>query len=600
MFLNWISGQSPWFKKNESRLRAAANITIFVVSFIAFIIAIWDTGFYQSYALQQRIDNFYKIYFACNGLLYVLRSLLFFKERHLSAVAITNLVLGGILLFEFSLSLILGKPYIISNFLHLPPIYKSLAVLLFIFEFSRFDLFRFLPLLNPPQLFIVSFGSIIFTGALFLMMPQSTTRPITFIDALFTSTSAVCVTGHIVVDTATRFTMEGKAIILALVQLGGIGIMTFTSFFAVFFKGTQSFREKQILKEWLNDPNLSSVKYTLRKIIFFVILVEVIGMILIYFSLDVEGFSRGQRFRFSVFHSVSAFCNAGFSNLSDGLYDIRVRSNIPLLYIISMLIIVGGLGFPVVLNVYEFIKAKFRNFYEKQVKRHRYVISFGLININTRIVLLTTLFLLVAGAAVFFFLEDNNSLAGMSVAGKIATSFFSSVTPRTAGFNVVDMSMISAPTILMIIMLMWIGASPISTGGGIKTTTFAMAFFNLFKIIKGKDRIDVFQREIETGAVNRAFAIMFFSFIILSIGSFFIYLLEPQQSMLKIVFECFSAYGTVGLSLGITPTLTLASKMILILLMFFGRMGTITLLMVFISKPKSRPYRFPSDTIVIT
>jgi len=600
MFLNWISGQSPWFKRNENQLRSATNITIFAVSLVALVIAIWDTGFPQSVNAQHWLDSFYKIYFACNGLLYVSRSLLFFKERHLSAVAITNLALGGILLFEFSLSLILGKPYILGRFLHLPPVYKSLTVLLFIFEFSRLDLFRFFALLNPPQIFIVSFGSIIITGALFLMMPQLTTKPLSFIDALFTATSAVCVTGHIVVDTATRFTMSGKTIILVLIQLGGIGIMTFTSFFAVFFKGTQSFREKQILQEWLNDPNLSSIKQTLKKIILFMILVEALGIVLIFLSMNPEMFDRGQRFRFAVFHSVSSFCNAGFSTLTDGLYDIRVRSNISLLYIMSILIIVGGLGFPVVLNIYMYIKAKIRNINEKLIKRHHYVTSFGLININTRIVLLTSLFLLITGAAAFFLLENKNTLAGMSVGEKVATSFFSSVSPRTAGYNAVNMSLISVPTIMMIIVLMWIGASPVSTGGGIKTTTFAMAFLNLFKIIKGKDRIDIFQRELETGAVNRAFAIMFFSFIILGAGSFIMYLFEPGQSMLKIVFECFSAYGTVGLSLGITPTLTSVSKMILILLMFFGRMGTITLLMVFVSHQRSHPYRFPSDTIVIT
>jgi trk system potassium uptake protein TrkH len=600
MFLNWISGQAPWFEKNESVLRTASNMVIFAISFIAFIIAIWDTGFPQSDITQQKLDNFYKIYFACNGLFYIMRSLLFLKERHHSAVAMTNMSLGVVLLIEYLLSLILNKPYIFGSFFHLPPVYKSLTVLLFIFEFSRLDLFRFLPLLNPPQLFIFSFGSIILTGALFLMMPQSTTRPISFMDALFTSTSAVCVTGLTVVDTATRFTMAGKAIVLALIQIGGIGIMTFTSFFAVFFKGTQSFREKQILKEWLNDPYLSSIKKTLSKVISFMLLTEAIGIILIFISLNPDDFDRDQRFRFAVFHSVSAFCNAGFSTLTDNLYDIRVRFNTTLLYIIGVLIIIGGLGFPVVLNVYEFVKAKVRNIYEKQIKRHRYVSSFGLININTRIVLLTTFFLIIGGAAAFYFFENKNSLAGMSVGEKIAASFFGSVTPRTAGFNSVNMLALSLPAAMLTIMLMWIGASPVSTGGGIKTTTFAMAIINMFRIIKGKERIEVFRREIDQGAVSRAFAIMFFSFIVLGIGSVIIHIIEPNISMLKVVFECFSAYGTVGLSLGITPTLASGSKLVLILLMFFGRMGTITLLMVFISQPKSRPYRFPSDTIVIT
>jgi trk system potassium uptake protein TrkH len=600
MLIKLISRQFPWLKQNEDLLRSSANAVIFFISLLAFGIAIWDTGFPQSGNTQHSIDNFYKIYFACNGLFYVGRALLFIKERHLSAVAITNLVLGGILLFEFSLSIILGKPYILGRFLHLPPVYKSLAVLLFIFEFSRLDLFRFFALLNPPQIFIVSFGSIIITGALFLMMPQATTKPIAFIDALFTSTSAVCVTGLIVVDTATRFTMVGKAIILALIQIGGLGIMIFTSFFAVFFKGTQSFREKQILKEWLNDPSLSSIKKTLSKVVLFMLLAESIGIILLYSSIDPAVFEGGQRFRFAVFHSISAFCNAGFSTLTDNLYDSRVRFNSTLLYIISFLIIIGGIGFPVVLNLYDYIKAQIRNFYEKRIRRFRYVPAFGLLSINARIVMITTLILVIGGTVSFFIFEYDDTLKDLTLSQKIATSFLGSVTPRTAGYNSVNMTLLSAPTILLTIALMWIGASPVSTGGGIKTTTFAVALMNISKIIRGKDRIEIFRREIDPGAVGRAFAIMFFSLIILSAGSFIIYLIEPNQSMLKIVFECFSAYGTVGLSLGITSFLSWISKTVLILLMFTGRMGTITLLMIFISQPKSRPYRFPSDTIVIT
>jgi potassium uptake TrkH family protein len=573
---------------------------LFIVSFLAFALAIWDTGFPQSSEVQDKLDSFYKIYFACNGFLYVIRALLFFKERHVSAVSLTNFVLGGILLIEYFISILLGKPYLLSNFFHLPPVYKSLAALLFIFEFSRLDLFRFFALLNPPQIFIVSFGSIILTGALFLMMPQSTVKPIRFIDALFTSTSAVCVTGLTVVDTATRFTYVGKAIILALIQIGGIGIMTFTSFFAVFFKGTQSFREKQILKEWLNDPSLASIKKTLSKVILFVFLVEAIGILFIYLSLGPEFFSRIQRFRFAVFHSISAFCNAGFSTLSDNYFDYRIRYNISLLYITGGLFIIGGIGFPVVLNIYEYLKARLKNFYEKRIKRYRYVPVFGLINNNTRIVIITTLILIVLGSVGFYLLERHNTLKGLSIAQQIAVSFFSSTTPRTAGFNAVNIASLTVPALMLIIILMWIGASPVSTGGGIKTSTFALAFLNIFRIASCKDRLELFRREIDPGAISRAFAIMFFSLTILATGSFLIYLFEPSLNMMKILFECFSAYGTVGLSMGITPGLTWMSKLVLMFLMFFGRMGTITLLMVFIGAHRSQPYRYPSDTIVIT
>jgi trk/ktr system potassium uptake protein len=600
MLIQFITRHFPRLTKSEGILRTGTDYTLFFISFLAFVIAVWDTGFPQSEETQRGINIFYKIYLAGNGLLYISRYFLLFRQHRLTAVAITNLVLGIVLLFEYSLSLILGKPYILSSFFHLPPFYKTLTALLFIFEFSRLDLFRFLAGLNPPQIFMVSFGSIILTGALFLMMPQATKQHIYFIDAIFTSTSAVCVTGLTAVDTATRFTMLGKAIILALIQIGGLGIMTFTSFFAVFFKGTQTFREKQILKEWLNDPNLASIKRTLSKVVLFMILAECIGIILIYLSLDPQYFEKAQRFRFAIFHAISAFCNAGFSNYTDNLFDHRVRNNTALLYIISSLIVIGGIGFPIVLNLYDLVKAKLRNMFEKWIKRFRYVPSFGLLNINTRLVLVTTFILIIGGAASFFMFEYDHSLKGMPLSLKIAHSFFSSITPRTAGFNSVNLSLLSSPAILLTMVLMWIGASPVSTGGGIKTTTFAIALLNLSKIIKGKDRIEIFRRTVDPNAVGRAFAIMFFSLIILGIGAFSIYMIEPRLSMLKIAYECFSAYGTVGLSLGITPMLTTASKMILVLLMFTGRMGTFTLLMVFVSHPKSRPYQYPSDTIVIT
>ena len=600
MLIQFISNRLPGLKKREGMLRSGTDYSLFFISLFAFGIAVWDTGFPQSVETQRAIDFFYKMYFAVNGLFYIGRSLLLFKYRHLSAVAITNLALGAVLLFEYSLSLIFGRPYILGPFFHLAPVYKSLVALLFIFEFSRLDLFRFLSRLNPPQIFIFSFGSIILTGALFLMMPQSSTSHISFVDAVFTSTSAVCVTGLTVVNTATGFTMMGKAIILALIQIGGLGIMTFTSFFAVFFKGTQTFREKQILQEWLNDSSLASIKHTLSKVVLFMLLAESIGIILIYFSLDTQYFEKAQGFRFAIFHSISAFCNAGFSNYTDNLFDHRVSGNSALLYIISSLIVLGGIGFPVVLNLYDIIKARLRNYYEKRIKRFRYVPAFGLLNINTRLVLITTFILIFGGAASFFLFEYDHSLKNMPLSLKIAHSFLGSITPRTAGFNAFNMTLLSSPAILLTMVLMWIGASPVSTGGGIKTTTFAMALLNLSKIIKGKERIEIFHRTIDPNAISRAFAIMFFSFVILGAGTFTIYMIEPHISMLKIAFECFSAFGTVGLSLGITPLLTAASKMILVLLMFSGRMGTITLLMVFISRPKSRPYSYPSDTIIIT
>ncbi|MBN2815025.1 MAG: ATPase [Bacteroidales bacterium] len=571
-------------------------LLLLLLSFML-IKAIMLIGFENVSTIKPADEAYYKWFFTLISAGYLLRSLICVGFKSYTSDFFTYLTTGIALLLLFSLDIEHAIQWMNNHY-----VYSLIILLLFLFEFSRFDIRKATLVLNPAQLFMLSFALLILVGAALLKLPNATTSPISYVDALFTSTSAICVTGLIVVDTATQFTALGKSIILLLFQAGGIGIMTFTSFFGFFFKGgSASFSERFVLSDFFSEDNVSEIRKTLAKVIFITLLFEAIGAALIYISLDNTHFPNiGSRIRFSVFHAVSAFCNAGFSTLTDGLYDFRIRNTYPILYVVSMLIILGGIGFPILLNLYTFVKYKLLSLFS--------LIRFGrkkdfipmMINVNSRLVIYTTLFLIVVGCLFYFLFENDNTLKEMSVAGKLAHTFFSSVTPRTAGFNVVNMGDLSTAAIVLTIFLMWVGASPVSSGGGIKTSTFAIALLNVLRIARTKRHIEFHHREVHERSVDRAFAIIIISIIMLGSFSLVLHLLEPDKSALAVLFECVSAFSTVGLSLGITPMLSNYAKILLIVLMFIGRMGILTLLFALVSKTKTSVYRYPKENIVIT
>lgn len=572
------------------------NLLLFLLVFML-IRAIIAVGVNTYSEITASNYTYYHWLFTIIAFFYILRAIICigFKSFHTDFYIFSSI--GLWILLSFTLNIDKNIDFFNSHYF-----YASLLFVLFLFEFSRFDVKNLTLLLNPAQLFIFSFAFIILAGAALLELPNATTVPISFVDALFTSTSAICVTGLIVVDTATRFTVLGKSIILILIQTGGIGIMTFTSFFGFFFKGgSTSFSEKFLLSDFFSEENVSEISKTLVKVIFITLLFELIGAVCIYFSLDNHYFeSIGSRIRFSVFHSISAFCNAGFSSLTDGLNDYRIRNTYSILYVISFLIILGGIGFPILLNIYTFIKYKVVTAVTWLRYGHRKAFIPKMISINSRLVIYTTFFLIIIGTVCFFIFENDHTLKDMDLAGKIAHSFFGSVTPRTAGYNSIVMGNLSVAAIVLTIFLMWVGASPVSTGGGIKTSTFAIAILNAFRIAQMKRHIEFHKREIHERSVNRAFAIIILSIVLLGCASLIMYLLEPDKGPLKILFECVSAFGTVGLSLGITPSLRESSKILLILLMFMGRMGILTLLFAIFRSSKTSVYRYPKENILIT
>ncbi len=448
---------------------------------------------------------------------------------------------------------------------------------------------------NPAILFVGSFAMIALAGTFLLLLPSATTNDISFTDALFTATSATAVTGLIVVDTAKDFTPFGQTIIMILFQIGGLGMLTFTSFFAYFFKSGASFKESLYMKDILGHDKLNSVMRTVMQIVLFSLVLEGIGALLIYYSLaHIDSFKH--RGFFAVFHAISAYCNAGFSIASDGLYDTGLRFNYYMQWVVMALIVFGGLGYHIAYNVIQYFKKLVTNIFSKN---DRVFIS-RVINLNTKIVLYTTAILIVGGAVFFLFSEQQTNLLEHKTAfGKFTTAMFSSVTSRTAGFNTVNMADFTIPGLLFMIFLMWVGASPASTGGGIKTTTFALATLNIFSIARNKKYIEIGTRRIATEAVQRAFAIISISLASIGTGVLLLLIFNPEFSLIQIAFEVFSAFSTVGLSMGITSQLSEYSKYVIIFLMFFGRIGLLNLMIGLLRSVGKTEHTYPEENILI-
>ncbi len=458
---------------------------------------------------------------------------------------------------------------------------------------------------NPALFLVGSFAAMIFIGTMLLLLPRSTLEHIRLpiIDALFVSTSAVCVTGLSPVDLASTFTQEGLIIIMLLVQIGGLGVMTITSFFAVFFMGNTGFYNQYTLRDMLGGSETSSsLMSTLLYILGFAFVIELCGAWLLWWNIhSTMGMTTDEEIFFSLFHSVSAFCNAGFSTLSGNLGNPLLLNGSNGFYIvISLLVILGGIGFPILVNFKNILVYHLKSiFYHLSGRKDRLIRYNHLANINTKIVLATSALLIVLGTLVMILLEWNEAFAGMSVSQKITQAFFNAVVPRTAGFNSVDLAGFSLLTLIVSMLLMWIGGASQSTAGGIKVNVLAVAWANFIAVVQGRSRVILFNREISDNSIQRALAVIFGS--ILTIVSFFVLLilLEPDISPLSLLFETFSAFCTVGSSLNITPLLGDGSKVLLSILMFTGRVGLIYLLTSIVRPNGDYKYRFPKDNIII-
>jgi trk system potassium uptake protein TrkH len=447
--------------------------------------------------------------------------------------------------------------------------------------------------LSPAQALVFYYAAAIVLGTLLLATPLAAHgEPLSLLDALFTATSAQCVTGLIVVNTGTKLTLFGQCVVLALIQVGGLGIMTFSVYLFIYLKVGVSGRGRWIIHETLMHSPVNSWRDLIRGIFLMTLVIEAAGAVLLAFAfVPVLGFWEGVYS--AVFHSISAFCNAGFSLFTDSLVGFRDN---PLVNLTVMgLIILGGIGFLVIRELIQVARVRAR----KRSQRPK-------LSLHTKIVLVASSFLIVFGAVMIGWLESGDSLAGMPFMEGFWTALFQSVTARTAGFNTIDLNTFRAPTVFLVIFLMFVGASPGSAGGGVKTTSMALFFAIFYNRLKGNQHTSLFRRTIPDEAITKALALVLLAIILIGIALFGLMIVqspdlahENMREFLGYTFEAFSAFGTVGLSIGATAKLNALGKLIIIVLMFVGRVGLLTMAFAIAGRTRRHAPRYAEENIMI-
>ncbi len=570
-----------------------ADYLLIIAGITALAGLIAEYGFYLSYADEARLQRFDLLILFVFVLHYFLKialvkdRLLYLKQHWFQAVLVV-VILSETAFIINTLGFSLVKRFFfdinVRAIAKITIIWAQILIVLSLIHGSVAYNRKIVSLkFHPAQLLLFSFVFVILTGSALLSLPRAISpgESLSYLDALFTSTSATCVTGLVVVDTGTHFTFIGQLIILALIQIGALGIMTLASFFALFFRQGISIRERAVLGEMMNIDSLSMINRTLKQIVTITFSVEAVGALLLFLFWNKAEWNFNERLYQSVFHSVSAFCNAGFSLNKDSL--VSFNDNYPVLLTIAALIIIGGLGFVVIA---ELTGLKLSNRYkEKTVKRW---------SVQTKLVLLISSILIFGGTILFYLVEPGN---GRPVHDLIQ-AFFSSVTARTAGFNSVDFVSISVPASMLIMMLMFIGASPGSAGGGIKTTTIGVLFGSLLMTISGRNRIVMFKKNITFTVLNRALVVFAFSITIILFSTFILTITEPFP-FLDLLFEEISAFATVGLSRGITASLSEAGKMVLILSMLIGRIGAMTMAFAITAPKEQVKVEYPTEKSIM-
>ena len=436
--------------------------------------------------------------------------------------------------------------------------------------------------MEPARVMVIGFGLVILLGGLMLNLPIATKNgeSIGLLNSIFTATSAVCVTGLVVVDTGTYWSEFGQFIIITLIQIGGLGFMTIATMFSLLTRKKINLRERLLIQESLNQGDLSGLVKLTRYIILMTFSIEAIGALLLSIVyIPVLGFFRGVWY--SIFHSISAICNAGFDLMGNFSSITSYATNITILLNTSALIIIGGLGFAVWSELYSF----------KNLKK---------LSLHTKIVLLTTFILIVCGMVFIFLFEYNNSktIGNMSIIDKLTNSFFASVTTRTAGLNSIPLNDMTGASKFLTIIFMFIGGSPGSTAGGIKTSTLAIIVLIIIAIIKGREDTEVYGKRISKDTVQKAILVFMLGIFIVLVVTLILTITE-QASLESLIFEAVSAFGTVGLTLGVTPHLSIIGKIVIMITMYLGRVGPMTVMLAITRKKRKRDYRYPEDKILI-
>lgn len=434
---------------------------------------------------------------------------------------------------------------------------------------------------SPSQILVFGFLSFILIGAFLLTLPLATVNEegLKLLDAIFMSTSAVCVTGLSVVDTGLELSRFGQVVIMCLIQIGGLGFMTVATMMAILLGKKITLKERLLLQEALNQNSLQGIVKLTKYIILMTFSIEFIGAVILTLKFYTEmGFKKA--LYFGIFHSISAFNNAGFDLLGNYKSLTDYASDWTISLVTAFLFIIGGLGFVVMADIYN-----------KGLDIRKY-------SLHTKIVLTCTLSLILLGSIMFFALEYNNALKDLSLNGKIIASFYQGVTPRTAGFATIDMGGLKMSTQFIIIILMFIGASPGSTGGGIKTTTFWASLTAIFATLNGKSKKTIYGRTLGEESINKSFTIIGLGVLAVMISTMILTMTESID-FLSLLFEATSALGTVGLSVGITTKLSVPGRILIIFIMFMGRLGPLTLAFALSKKSEKAKVVYPKENIMI-
>lgn len=444
---------------------------------------------------------------------------------------------------------------------------------------------------HPARVIALSFALTILLGSFLLMLPPATVGgSMRFIDALFTSASAVCVTGLTVVDTGTYFTEFGQIIIMALIQVGGLGIITLSTFFIWSMGKKISFRDRKIVTGSFSPTPEKEFRSLLRGVVLLTFVIEGGGAFILWLRW-MDLYSPGKALYFAVFHSVSAFCNAGFALFPDNLCGFR--DDVAVNLVITSLIILGGLGFFVLMELADYFKNRGNSAFRK-------------ISLHTKITLTATVILIAGGTFFVFIFEKENVLQGLPLKSKLLISYFQAVTPRTAGFNTVDFGMLANPTLFLMLLLMFVGASPGSTGGGVKTTSLGVLTAVVISKFRGSDAAVCFKRTISSQTVLRVVSLIVVSSLAVVFITMALCITEAgwlshkasRGFFLEILFETISAFGTVGLSMGITAGLTPLGKLIITFMMFIGRVGPLSVAVVMGQKEHFSRYSYPEEELM--
>ena len=638
-------------KYQKSKLNRIVEQFVFYSTIITFFTTVYEFGFLDESTDTTLLHDYYYVYLLVYFFSFSTRiPTMFEKKSKIYLIVIRVLLFAFLIFYFFNVKFLFDAVDYHGWFYRLitsPNLVYVLIISIFFIEVSK-STFKVLVFnVTPEILFALSFILLIFLGAGLLMLPNATVTRIKFVDAFFMATSATSITGLQCIDSAVGFTPLGQGIILCLLQIGGLGVMTFTCFIVYFFKDTSSFKAGAMLGNMTGTERLGNAFHTILKIVAYTLSIEAFGALLIFLSVRYDDNFPGlsDKVIFSVYNAVSSFCNAGFTTVPGSMTSDIVVLNYPLKVIISVMAILGGVGFPILMNlqdsgskflinlknwifgnidfVFQLPSTAIKSFINKLLpfaklsmpsQPRKFRLYFGwkgipfvhlprVVNVNTKLATIVSIVLLVFGMSAFLLLEYRNSLSvhdGFWY--KLIDSFYYSVMPRSAGFNDSDLSLFRIPTLLIMMFLMWVGASPVSTGGGIKTTTFAVALLDIFSILRGKDRIEVFRRKIANSTVRQAFAVIMISLAALGVGTLVLTIFEennPDATLLNLAFECTSAYCTCGLSMGITSELSDASKILLSFLMYIGRVGALTIVAALFTKTKSLKYMYPKEKVYI-